>query len=86
MTLNDFNNELKETVKVSIETDSLDPFKKFYKKWQGHGIYSNSVELPADNVLEISIRKMAVHIASMPEEIKVKATVWLLERGYDLFI
>ena len=39
--------------------------------------------LPPDEVIEITMRKMAVHITSLDIETRVSAFRWLLERGYD---
>ena len=67
-----------------VEGESLDVFKAFVSKWKDLGFYPPCFKLPSDEVLEISIRKMAIHEIDTPDSTKVKAAKWLLERGYDL--
>lgn len=72
-----------------VATLDVDSFKAFYKRWKKRGIYPNCFELPEDDVLEITIRKLAVNLkdryrAKIPQEIRDEAKSWLLERGYDL--
>ena len=67
-----------------VEGESLDVFKAFVSKWHDLGFYPPCFKLPSDEVLEISIRKMAIHEIAAPDNIKQKAASWLLERGYDL--
>ena len=56
-------------------------FKAFIKKWQMFGAYAKK-PLPPDNVVEITMYKMACEITSMPESVALKAAKWLVERGY----
>ena len=65
-----------------VEGEPLDTFKAFYRKWRKRGFYQ--LDLPADSVLEITIRKMAVHETNIPDSTREKAVEWLLIRGYDL--
>ena len=66
----------------AVATFDLDVFKKFYEKYKAKGIYK--IDLPkSDKVLEITIRKMAVHSTNLPEKTRAEATKWLLERGYS---
>lgn len=67
-----------------VEGESLEVFKAFVAKWKDLGLYPPRFKLPADEVLEITIRKMVIHEANAPESTKQKAAAWLLERGYDL--
>ena len=67
------------------ESLDVEKFKAFYKKWQGLGIY-NDVQLPSDDVLEITVRKMLVNLSTEPSSKHYEAVTWLLERGYDLKI
>lgn len=53
-------------------------FKEFYKKWK----YYMEIELPPDEILEITIRKMACNSPRIPEEKKQEAREWLHSRGY----
>ena len=50
-------------------------FKKFCKKW------GNPVP-PTDEIIEITMRKMACHITSLPSEFRSEAKKWLEDRGY----
>ena len=65
-----------------VEGEPLDTFKAFYRKWKKRGYYQ--LDLPADSVLEIAIRKMAVHETNIPDSTREKAVKWLQTRGYDL--
>ena len=67
-----------------VEGASLEVFKAFATKWKDLGLYPRNFKLPADEVLEIAIRKMVIHEENAPESTKQKAAKWLLERGYDL--
>ena len=50
-----------------VEGESLEVFKAFVTKWQDLGLYPPKFKLPADEVLEITIRKMVIHEANAPE-------------------
>ena len=39
-----------------------------------------------DRVLEVTLRKMIIHAASMLKELQEEAKQWLLTRGHDLGI
>ena len=79
------NKEIKQFVKdrdEAIATFDLDVFKKFYEKYKAKGVYK--IDLPkSDRVLEITMRKMAVHSTNLSEKTRAEATKWLLERGYN---
>ena len=64
----------------AVASLDVETFKAFYEKWKRKGFYA--ARLPRDEVLEISIRKMAIAIEDMDEEVKAKARKWLSERGY----
>lgn len=68
----------------AIETESVEPFKEFVAKYQALGYYPECFDLPSDNVLEISIRQMALHCTSIPTEIKGKAVEWLVNNNHKL--
>ena len=53
----------------------VEKFKIFCKKW-GNPIPST------DEVIEITMRKMACHITSLPIEFRAEAKKWLEDRGY----
>lgn len=71
-----------QAVRESIRTDSVEPFKEFVKKHAE--AYPPCFELPSDNVIEISIRQMALHCTDIEPEIKGMAVDWLLSRGHHL--
>lgn len=62
----------------AVMSMDVEKFKAFYKKWEKY----MDVPLPADNVLEITMRKMACAIYTLPLEVREEAKQWLLERGY----
>ena len=68
----------------AVASLDIETFKAFMNKWRDRGIVPECFTLASDDVLEISIRKMCLHIPTIPEEIKNEAEDWLLERGYDL--
>ena len=70
----------------SIQTDSVEPFKAFIREQSEKGFLPQkfSIALPSDEVLEISIRQMAIHCTNIEPEIKGKAVDWLLSHGCDL--
>ena len=67
-----------------VEGESIEVFKAFIKKWYDLGYMPPCFALPADEVLEISVRKMVIHETNAPESTREKAREWLLSRGYDL--
>lgn len=67
----------------AVKTDSLEPFKNFINKYKTLGFFPTCFSLPSDDVLEISVRKMVIHETRAPQDVKDKATEWLLSRGYD---
>ncbi len=71
-----------QAIRESIRTDSVEPFKAFVKKHAE--AYPKGFELPSDNVIEISIRQMALHCTNIEPEIKGLAVDWLLKNGHDL--
>lgn len=65
----------------AVASLDVEKFKAFIKKWQMLGAYAKK-QLPPDNVVEITMYKMACEITSMPESVALKAAEWLVERGY----
>lgn len=65
----------------AIKTMDVQKFKKFYYMWKRRGLYS--LELPDDDVIEISMRKMILVMKSATEKEKEDARQWLLDRGYS---
>lgn len=75
-------NLMKQFVKErdkAIRSLDVETFKRFYKKWYYMGYYR--LPLPADNVIEISMRKMLCEIQSATEEEKKEAEKWLIDHG-----
>ena len=64
----------------AVKSMDVNKFKDFIKN---HSMRSN---IPSDEVLEITMRKMAVHITSLDIDTRVDAFRWLLERGYDFYL
>ena len=73
-----------EAIIESIRTDSVQPFRRFINEQGLKGVLPACFELPTDEVLEISIRQMAIHCTDIEPEIKGKAVDWLLSHGHDL--
>ena len=71
-----------QAIREAIKTDSVEPFKEFVRKHAE--AYPPCFELPSDNVIEISIRQMALHCTDIEPEIKGLAVDWLLSRGLHL--
>ena len=78
--------EIKEFVRdrdAAVMTFDVEEFKRFYQKWRDKGLYT--IGLPQNNkVLEITMRKMAVHSTGIPEEVREEAGKWLTDRGFSL--
>lgn len=58
----------------ALRTGNLKRFKKFCKKYK--------LEIPEDEILEISMHKMILGRTDMPKELQEKSRTWLLKRGY----
>ena len=80
MTNKDFKKWLKERDEIT-KTYDIQAFKDFYRKWSKKGLYT--LKMPADNVIEISMRKMVYHMASATDAEKKEAEQWLTQRGYN---
>lgn len=78
--------ERDEAITRSITEDSLEPFKSFVASWQVKGAYPPCFKLPSDEVLKITINKMAIHATKVDKKTKQKACYWLLAHGYDLLL
>lgn len=78
-------NEWREELQEAVETLDVKTFRKFYARWTEKGVYNeNVIKGMSDEVIEISIRKLAVNMSGIKPKIKAEAKAWLLERGYDL--
>lgn len=80
MTINQIAQFVKER-DAAVRTLDIETFKKFYERWREKGVYE--IPLPSDGILEIAIRKAAVHSTNLTEEERQKAAKWLTERGYS---
>ena len=65
-----------------IEKQDVQEFKRFYQKWSAFGIYD--APMPADNIIEASLRQMALAAKNVSSETKLAAALWLLSRGFNL--
>ena len=62
----------------AVKSMDIDKFKAFITRTTPDGF-----TMPSDEVLQITMRKMAVHITNLDVETRVNAFRWLLEHGYD---
>ena len=72
----------KATLKC-IEQDTVEPFKELIKKYTPLGFFPPCFALPKDEVLAISVRKVAYHSINLPQKIRDQAGSWLIENGYS---
>ena len=80
MSIEEFCKYRDETI---IKMD-VEEFKRFYHEMVEQGSYPPK-PLPSDHVIEISLRKMAMEIKTIPKETKDAAAEWLIKRGYSLY-
>lgn len=78
--MEDYNKDLSE----AVATLDINILKAVVEKWYKKGFYHECFSLPSDEVLEITIRKMAVNMINIPQEVQETAKEWLLSKGYDL--
>ena len=71
---------VRDTIDV-VTSQDIEKLKAHYFKWSNVFYFP---EIPSDKVLEITIKKMAVNMRDIPEDVKEEAKKWLLDRGYDL--
>lgn len=69
----------------AVQSLNLEKFKRFILKYQKNGVYKQ-FPLPTDDVMEISMYKMATEITTMPVETRRKAQKWLLMHGLKPYI
>lgn len=67
---------VKRRDKVVLSMD-VDKFRKFIRKTDP------DIKQPSDEVLEITLRKMALSIRSMPEDVQNDAREWLVDHGCE---
>ena len=67
---------------AAVQSFDVETFKKFYKKWTEKGYYENN-NLPSDEVIEISMRKMTCALLHPDPEKLEQAKAWLKEKGYS---
>jgi hypothetical protein len=78
---------VKERDEMLLKCD-VNELRKFVRKnshMYNQEIFAMLTEAP-DSVLEVTLRKMIIHAASMPKELQEEAKQWLLTRGHDLGI
>lgn len=78
---------VKERDEMLLKCD-VNELRKFVRKnshMYNKDIFAMMMESP-DRVLEVTLRKMIIHAASIPKELQEEAKKWLLSRGYDLGI
>lgn len=66
---------------AAICSQDVEGFKSFYAKWEKLGMYEARM-LPEDEVIEVLLRKMALCVTDIPENVKQSAREWLKERGH----
>ena len=67
---------------AAVMSMDVEKFKAFVVKWQQMGAYPKR-PFPSDFVCEITMRKMACNITTMPPDVVKQAREWLQARGYD---
>lgn len=67
-----------------LKTHDVNLFKDFIKKWQKRGFYDDTplLDSSSDEVIEVAMRKMILHITTMSQKEKKEAEEWLTSRGY----
>lgn len=71
---------VKERDKV-VKTYDVNQFKNFFRKWQNKGIYDKSMPLPADETIELAMRKMVCHMANATDTEKKKQNNGCISMG-----
>ena len=67
---------VKERDDVVLSMD-VDRFRKFTRKW------NPELKQPSDEVMEITLRKMALSIPSMPWNVQQEAREWLIAHNCE---
>lgn len=62
---------------AAVKSMDVNVFREWAKKQRPNDVPDD------DRVIEITMRKMAVHITSLDIDTRVNAFRWLLENGYD---
>lgn len=75
--MEDLLNYVKERDEA-VKTMDTEVMKAFIRKYS-----PECFEMPEDYVLEVTMRKMAVHSTNLDVNTRVEAFRWLLERGFD---
>ena len=70
----------------AVSTMDINVFREFLRKYQKAGFFDWKVLCATNQVLEITMRKMAIHSTNIDPEIKLQAKAWLLDHGCDLKI
>lgn len=80
MTGKAFKKWLKERDEI-VKRYDVGMFKAFYRKWQALGMYDKNMPLPADDIIEVSLRKMVYHMTSASDTEKAEAEAWLIQHN-----
>ena len=79
--MTNINEEIKkycEERDEAVRSMDLETFKAFAKRYK-----VIPLEYVTDRIIEITMRKMAVHLVSLDIDTRVNAFRWLLENGCD---
>lgn len=82
--ISDYAIERDEAIVSCIETDSVEPFKRFVERWEKKGVFPMCFSLPSDEVIAISVRQMCLHCTNIEPIYKGMAVDWLTNKGYHL--
>ena len=69
-----------ETLTKAVESMDVDTFREFARK------YKPLMYKATDEVLEITMRKVALYLPTINADIKEQAREWLISRGSDTSI
>lgn len=67
-------------------TFDIEKLKAHFDKYQKRGYFPACFTLPADSVLEITMRKIVFNSDRAPADKQAEAATWLISNGYDLYL
>lgn len=77
--LKDYGSEMRE----AVFTLELDMFKEFFVKWGILFGLFNMFSIPTDDIIEITMYKLACNMPDAPAPVKEAAECWLKEHDYS---
>lgn len=77
--IKDYASEMREAV-FPLE---LDMFKEFFVKWGILFGLFNMFSIPTDDIIEITMYKLACNMPDAPAPVKEAAEVWLKDHNYS---